>query len=177
MKKYIQYFLMNQNSDTSTSSSNRFNNSNEIVNLDCSHAELAGIVAKHFESKLDATEEEILPSFVEYVLAYSGGNSYEDSKKSNQNHQAHQVIIREKRTRKRTRRADSSDDENNFEVVERENLTPAPTPSNRRTTNNNMNDDDDDDIGNGGSDDLYCLCRKEGYGEMIACDDPHCEIE
>ena len=41
---------------------------------DSSHATLAGIVAKHFHSDLEASEEEIVPNFVNYVLEYNGGN-------------------------------------------------------------------------------------------------------
>ena len=38
------------------------------------HAVLAAIVAKHFNSDLEASEEEIVPNFVNYVLEYNGGN-------------------------------------------------------------------------------------------------------
>ena len=55
---------------------------------------------RHFEQQLDASEEEILPAFVEYINNYNGGNNITDFHKGQQ----------KKRTRKRTRR-NSSDDE------------------------------------------------------------------
>lgn len=192
--------MLNQN-QTESSSSSTIATSNtggkESINLDCSHAELAAIVARHYESKLDASEEEIVPSFVEYIMAYSGGNLLEEAKKVNTSHttittSSQPAPVRERRTRKRTRRVgwESSDDENGVDAIDRE-AAPSALSNGRRTNansnnnnnngnnknNNSNNDDDDDGQGNDGSEDVYCLCRKEGYGEMIACDNPNCEIE
>lgn len=178
--------MLNQNQAESSSSSSSNAGGKESINLDCSHAELAAIVARHYESKLDASEEEIVPSFVEYVMAYSGGNLLDEAKKVNTSHTTTlPAPVRERRTRKRTRRVgwESSDDENGVDTIDRE-AAPSAASNGRRTNansnNNNINknnDDDDDGQGNGGSEDVYCLCRKEGYGDMIACDNPNCEIE
>lgn len=37
-------------------------------------AELANLVAKHFDKDLEVEDEEVLPSFVQFILEYNGGN-------------------------------------------------------------------------------------------------------
>jgi len=152
LRKYVRHF--------------DFGNS---VNLEGSHTELAAAVARHYDKQLDASEEEILPAFVEYVMAYSGGNTLEETRKTNQPQPQYQ---REKRTRKRTRRLDAYGDDSSDEeffngIINAENIinTNSTVPVARTTAEQAE------------AEVPYCICKSASYGEMIACDNPQCEIE
>ena len=96
-----------------------------------SHAELARIVAAHFESHMESNEDEVLPQFVEFVMSHENLPVQEDEKRY------------AKRLRRKSRKPGS------------------------------FSSDEDD----GGSALTYCVCRHVSFGEMIACDDPDCDIE
>jgi hypothetical protein len=135
-----------------------------------SSTELARRVARQF-ADMEVEEQDTLSFFVEYTVALGGatGGMMEEVAKRNQ--------LNARRLRKRTRRpGDESSDEGGNDV---------PVPVRGRNTNsssaaaaataaaaaaaaaaraeNNL--------------EKYCLCKRVSFGEMIACDDPDCEIE
>ena len=97
---------------------------------DMKHAELARIVAVHFEKRMEHSEDEIVPQFVEYLMSFENLPVQEDEKRY------------AKRLRRKSRKPGS------------------------------LSSDEDDNATQ-----TYCTCRHVSFGEMIACDDPDCDIE
>ena len=117
--------------------------------LDCvssmQHAELASLVAKHFQKDFALSNEQaVLKSVSEYIFSFSGGNTLDDIKAR---------TGRRLRTRRTRRGAAGVTGANPGSDASEDEAASEPEPQEV----------------------LYCICNRPSFGEMIACDNNECQ--